>query len=278
MTLRTLIARSLRFHWRSHLGVVLGAAIGSAALIGALIVGDSVRESLRERALERLGWVSAAMEAQDRTFTWLLEGPLTTAWTNQPYRPFLNLEPPYENHLAYQSKEPHTPESVRRAVYWSLLSAPTAGVTYGGHGVWGWDDGSKPPTDHPNTGTPLPWKKALTMPGAEQMGFLADFMTSIDWWRLRPTPNIVVNQPGKTTPKKFVVAASTDQRDVVLLYVPEERTVEVLLESLPSSPQITWFNPRTGEKSPAVAVVTANTCQFPTPSEGDWIMWMKSSK
>jgi putative ABC transport system permease protein len=66
MTARTLIARSLRFHWRSHLGVVLGAAVGSAALIGALIVGDSVRESLRERALERIGWVDAAMDSGDR--------------------------------------------------------------------------------------------------------------------------------------------------------------------------------------------------------------------
>ena len=68
MNARTLITRSLRFHWRAHLGVVLGAAIGSAALIGALIVGDSVRESLRERALERLGWVEAALDGGDRFF------------------------------------------------------------------------------------------------------------------------------------------------------------------------------------------------------------------
>jgi len=68
MTFRTLITRSLRFHWRAHLGVVLGAAIGSAALIGALIVGDSVRESLRERALERLGRVTQALHAGDRLF------------------------------------------------------------------------------------------------------------------------------------------------------------------------------------------------------------------
>src|SRR5215217_76662 len=68
MTRWTIIKRSLRFHWRSHLGVVLGAAIGSAALIGALIVGDSVRESLRDRALERLGWVEAAMDGGDRLF------------------------------------------------------------------------------------------------------------------------------------------------------------------------------------------------------------------
>jgi ABC-type lipoprotein release transport system permease subunit len=69
MTLHTLILRSLRFHWRAHLGVVLGAAVGSAALIGALVVGDSVRESLRARALERLGQVRFALQPGDRFVT-----------------------------------------------------------------------------------------------------------------------------------------------------------------------------------------------------------------
>ncbi len=68
MTFRTLIRRSLRFHWRSHLGVVLGATIGSAALIGALVVGDSVKGSLRERAVERLGPFALALGPTDRFF------------------------------------------------------------------------------------------------------------------------------------------------------------------------------------------------------------------
>ncbi len=66
--MRTLIKRSLRFHWRGHLGVLLGAAVGSAAMIGALVVGDSVRLSLRELALQRLGNVQFAMETGDRHF------------------------------------------------------------------------------------------------------------------------------------------------------------------------------------------------------------------
>jgi ABC-type antimicrobial peptide transport system permease subunit len=69
MTFRTLIRRSLRFHWRAHLGVVLGAAIGSTALIGALVVGDSVKQSLLERALHRLGEIGYAMETGDRFVT-----------------------------------------------------------------------------------------------------------------------------------------------------------------------------------------------------------------
>jgi ABC-type antimicrobial peptide transport system permease subunit len=73
VTFWTLIHRSLRFHARSHLGVVLGAAVGSAALIGALVVGDSVRGTLRERALQRLGWVEAALAPPDAFFTQGLE-------------------------------------------------------------------------------------------------------------------------------------------------------------------------------------------------------------
>jgi hypothetical protein len=214
----------------------------------------------------------------DRTMKWITEGPLTVDWTRLPHRPFINLEPPYENHIAYQSKKPVSPETLRRAIYWSLLGAPTAGVTYGGHGVWGWDDGTRHPTDHAGTGIPLPWQKALTMPGAEQMAHLASFFPTIDWWKLRPAPIIVVNNPGLAAPAKYIAGAKSDDKELMVVYVPEDRTVEIKLDLMPPSPNVTWFNPRNGEKSPAVAVVTANTCQFPTPAEGDWILFMKTDR
>src|SRR5580765_6962735 len=69
MTFWTLIRRSLRFHARSHAGVVLGAMIGSAALIGALVVGDSVKETLRQGALRRLANTSFALAPPGRTFS-----------------------------------------------------------------------------------------------------------------------------------------------------------------------------------------------------------------
>ncbi len=214
----------------------------------------------------------------DQTLRWMTEGPLTVDWMRMPHRPFINLEAPYENHLAYQSKKPISPEVMRRAMYWTLLNSPTAGVAYGGHGVWGWDDGKKPPLDHPTTGTPMPWQKALLMPGAEQMKNLYDFFMSLDFGKLRPTPMFVVNQPGTANPARYVAAARTDKKDVMVVYIPEDRTIEIKLDALPPSPNITWVSPRTGEKSPAVAVVTASTCQFPTPAEGDWILLMTSAK
>jgi hypothetical protein len=214
----------------------------------------------------------------DETLRWMSAGPETEDWTKMPHRPFINLEAPYENHLAYKSKKPITPETMRHAMYWTLLNTPTAGVTYGGHGIWGWDDGTRPPTDHPGTGTPMPWQKALTMPGAEQIKYLVDFFTSVDFSRLRPTPAFVVNQPGASNPTHYVAAARTDTKELMAVYIPEDRTIEIKLDALPPSPNISWFSPKTGEKSPAVAVVTANTCQFPTPAEGDWILLMTSNK
>lgn len=214
----------------------------------------------------------------DRTLKWLTEGPASEDYARLPHHPFINLEPPYEDHVAYQSKKPHDDASVRRALYWSLLAAPTAGVSYGAHGVWGWDDGTRPPTDHPGTGTPKPWKQALKLPAAEQMQHLYDFFSSVDWWRMSPASVFVVNQPGTQAPRRYIAAGRTYPNDLLVIYVPEDRTVEVKLDAMPPSPQVTWFNPRTGEKSPAVGVVTTSTCQFPSPAEGDWILYMYTQK
>ncbi len=68
MTFAALVLRSLRFHWRSHLGVLLGATLAIAILVGALAVGDCVRFSLREMALTRLGRVHLALHGRDRFF------------------------------------------------------------------------------------------------------------------------------------------------------------------------------------------------------------------
>lgn len=228
-----------------------------------------------EKWIGIIGYQSGHGDSDD-ALSWLTKGPLTQDWNKEPHHPLINLEPPYEGHLAYDSKTPLTADLVRRTIYWSLLNGPTAGVTYGAHGVWGWDDGTKPPTDHPGTGKPLPWQKALMMPGAEEMPHLVKFFTSIEFNQLRPMPEAVVNNPGAQSPRKYIAAARSEKKDLTIVYVPEERTIEILLSSLPPSPEVKWFNPRTGETSAAVAVITDTTAQFPTPGEGDWILWMQT--
>lgn len=214
----------------------------------------------------------------DRTLKWIFAGPPSSDWRKPPARPFLNLEPPYENHVAYQSQTRISPLTVRRAVYWSLLNAPPAGVTYGGHGVWGWDDGTKPPTDHPSTGVPLPWTQALRMPAAEQMAYVASFFTAFDFWRLRPAPEILASQPGDTAARRHIAAARTESGDLAVIYVPEDRTVDVFEKSLPPQFQASWYNPRSGQVGTVVAVVNDRSIQFATPGEGDWLLLFKSGR
>jgi Protein of unknown function (DUF4038)/Domain of unknown function (DUF5060)/Putative collagen-binding domain of a collagenase len=212
------------------------------------------------------------------TLRWLCDGPPAHEWKLDPPRPLINLEPPYENHLGYQSRRPHSPFSVRRALYWSLLVAPTAGVTYGGHGVWGWDDGTRPPEAHPNTGIPLPWREALRMPAAEQIAHIAALFDTIDWWRLRPAPELLTSQPGAAQPERWVAASGTPEADLALIYVPEDREVELHTAGLHPNLAARWFNPRSGEYVAAIPAASGALRRYATPADGDWVLVLQAAK
>jgi hypothetical protein len=229
-----------------------------------------LREFQNEPWLDIHGYQSGHGD-DEKTLAWMTEGPPSRDWNIQPTRPFINLEPPYEYHQAYQSRQRITPHTLRRAIYWSLLNAPTAGVTYGGHGVWGWDDGTKPPTDHAGSGVPLPWKQALTMPGAEQMANVAALFTSIDFWRLRPAPAILAEQPGTGAPARFIGAAASDKRDLVVVYSPASQPIRLDTASLPQG-RANWVNPRTGERTPAAGVRSGTVVEFTPAGEEDWVL------
>src|SRR5580765_5835311 len=64
MRTSTLLARNLRWFWRTNLAVVLGVATATAVLAGALLVGDSVRASLRDLVLSRLGNTESVVSSQ----------------------------------------------------------------------------------------------------------------------------------------------------------------------------------------------------------------------
>ena len=80
----------------------------------------------------------------DDTLKWSVAGPLVNEWRQEPFRPLINVATPYENELSNQSQERTGAESVRRALYWSLLNAPTAGVSYGAYGVRNWREETEP--------------------------------------------------------------------------------------------------------------------------------------
>lgn len=205
---------------------------------------------------------------------WIVAGPPATDWTEQPFRPFINLEPVYEHiaddsGLGYRVFDQHV---VRRALYMSLFNAPVAGVSYGGHGVWGWDDGNSPTVGHAGSFVPLQWQKALRMPAAEQMAFLAKLFESIEWWRLRPSPELVASAQWKSKPQPMVRAMRTEAGELGIVYVPEGKGTELCLDRLQSDLPIFWFNPRNGGCIRAIFSEGRSRAQFTTPGPGDWIL------
>jgi len=68
MSLWQLVARSLRFYWRTHTAVLLAVAVATGVLTGALVVGDSVQYTLGRTVEARLGRTGFAVLPQDRYF------------------------------------------------------------------------------------------------------------------------------------------------------------------------------------------------------------------
>ena len=209
---------------------------------------------------------------RDDNLRWITSGDPAKDWKLPPTRPSISLEAPYENHVGAAGGKPMDDFIVRRAHYWSLLNAPVAGVAYGGHGVWGWDDGTRPPTDHPTTGTPLPWREALRMPGAGQMTQLADFFSRIPFQRLSPKPELLARQPGLEDVKAWISAAGTEANDVAVIYTPVQQTVSVLMRAMPAGGSAEWFDVRTGGLVSAIGVLSEKTVEFPAPDIGDWML------
>ena len=252
--------------------------------IGRAIFGDTTRElvalhpggmqwnmdEFRDEAWLNIVGYQSGHGDDEKTFEWLVAGPPATDWQNEPARPVINLEPPYEDIIAYQSCLRHDDHSVRRALYWSLLVSPTAGVTYGGHGIWGWDDGSAPPIGHDDTGIPRPWQQALTLPGAEQLTLLVQNLISLPWWTFRPAQDVLAVQPGAETLRHFIATARTD--DLLLMYLPENEDIQLKTETLPAELSATWINPRTGERLAAQSHQHDSISHFNTPGLGDWLL------
>ena len=216
-------------------------------------------------------------DVTDDALKWTVSGPFGAEWKKDPARPLIPFVP-FENGIAAQSKKRFGSDDVRHAMYWSLLMTPPAGVSYGAQGVVNWDPTVEPQAEK-TKGADLPlWRKAMFMPAAKQASHLANFMASIDFWRLHPQPKALATQPGQTSPGRFIAPASAEPNTLTIVYVPEDRTLEVLLDALPPSPTVFWLNPRTGENNPAVAVVGGRSLQFPTPDPGDWLLVTRAGK
>lgn len=222
-------------------------------------------EFRNENWVDAFGFPSTA--AGDDALQWMFTGPLSVEWQKKPTRPLLNLTPPAEAMAEG--------DDARRLLWWNALLVPTAGASYAALPVMNWTTNA---TTNPNTRPQnLPqWREALFLPGSKNVTIFAEFLGTIDYWRLRPVQNILPEQPGAQAPRRHIATAKTEKRDLAVIYVPEDRGVDILIPEMPPTPGIIWFNPRTGERTTAVGLIGGYSCQFPTPTPGDWVLLLKT--
>ncbi|MHC4533165.1 MAG: apiosidase-like domain-containing protein [Planctomycetota bacterium] len=211
----------------------------------------------------------------EKTFRWLNQGPPATEWNNKPNLPVINIEPNYEAHNGYTYRKVHNDHSVRRAAYWSLLVSPTAGVTYGGQGIWGWHTKVQAPADHISTGLGSPWFVAKDLPGALSMKYLCQFFKSIKWWKLAPAQEIIIDQPGAKDASKFIAAAKSIEGDIAVVYLPEGGSVTVKTDSLDKTANARWYHPRTGGWLNA-GKIEQSPQTFKAVDKNDWILLIEA--
>lgn len=206
----------------------------------------------------------------EATLKWTHSGPPARTWSDYPGRPVINLEPAYEDIRAYHSGRPHSAFSVRRAIYWSLLSTPTSGVSYGAHGVWNWESVPGVPMNHPNSGIARPWYEAVSFEGADDVRHLATLFTSLPWWRLLPDPSLILR--ADTSSAAFVSASRSPDGSSAVIYMPRGGPVLVDHERLSGRVEASWFNPREGRRSSASPTRSG---PYVAPDTLDWVLYFR---
>ena len=221
------------------------------------------------------GYQSSHWGSQD-SLRWITEGPPHTDWAAEPRHPVLNLEPCYEAHLDMcgapaEGRLPFDDHAVRRACYWSLLASPPAGVTYGAHGVWGWELSRQTPMNHTATGVAPAWREGMRLPGSAQMKILREFFESIPWWTLLPAQEMLASQPGVDDAQNFVSAARSEDGSLALLYLPAGGAVALRPGAMPEGTSGEWIEALSGARSKAGTGVS-----FTAPGPGDWLLLLRA--
>jgi hypothetical protein len=104
--------------------------------------------------------------------------------------------------------------------------------------------------EHPVIFARTGWEAALQLPGAQQMKHVKKLFTALPWHQLENNQSVILNEnnPGQ----QFMMAATSEKKDFMLVYTPVGEKVKVDLTVLkPKKLKAYWYNPRSGKSIPA---------------------------
>lgn len=181
----------------------------------------------------------------------ILQRKLLMDYNQKPTMPFILME------TSYEGEHNASAVQIRRQAYWANLCGAT-GQFLGNRPIWLFDPG---------------WSDAIDGQGSRDMVHVKTLFSSRPWYNLIPDQQhkIVTGGLGEFNGTDYLAAALTSDGAALIAYMPTARTITIDLSKM-SSAQVRgwWFNPRTGESTPAGDYPTNGPVHLTPPGEGDW--------
>lgn len=204
---------------------------------------------------------------------------LESSLAKQPEMPIIISEVNYEGIL--ESSGP----DIQRFLYWSSALSGSAGFTYGANGLWQVNSDEMPYGASPHGmawGGPS-WRDASQLGGSGQIGLAKQFLDTLDWPSLTPSPHLVSDHASEEDRILPYAAVASDGTRIVFIPAPAifllRRGGLQLLELEPGSRREGFYlNPKSGEELEAVDIVAEpdGTSFMPTPPIiQDWVFVLR---
>ena len=261
----------------SELYDIVGANLRSFTPIHLITQHPGTRKGLTERYVPNPYLDFSALQSGhhngklDAAYTAAREWPLSV-WSLDAVKPVVNAEGMYDGRgsdegPAWRAKD------VRKIGWLSWLSGGL-GYTYGAGetdrkvpgtngGVWGWNQ---------NEGAWDHWRKAAAWDSSRQMQVLSEFFRSIEWWRLKPAHDAVI-EGGSSATERAVFAVAADGSFGVA-YTPVRQKIVLELNRLSRPVRAVWVDAATGVRHEMPGrIPNKATHAFTPPDSGeDWAL------
>ncbi|MGH7973716.1 MAG: DUF4038 domain-containing protein, partial [Limisphaerales bacterium] len=190
------------------------------------------------------GWGTTPLSAETvarNAIEWSLD-----LYARRPPKPVVDLEARYDSDF----NDHQMPRLPRSCGYWSILSG-CAGYTYGCAGIWNW---GIPVSQGDPQETVRDWRTGLNRPSSTDMNHMAEFFGALNWWKLEPHSDLILNQSGEWT--RHMVLASSTARDLAVAYLPDNASIRLDWSAFSIKVSARWFNPKSGQWQTAKATTT----------------------
>jgi len=191
-------------------------------------------------------------------------------YNRKPAKPVLDAEPIYEDHpVCFNANDLGISNAydVRKYAYLDLF-AGAFGHTYGCHDIWQMYSPNREAVNGPH----IYWQQAMDLPGAKQMTFVKQLMTSRPLLDRIPDQSLI--EQNNYGPADRI--QGTRGKDYAFVYTAAGKPVTVNAGKITGSEfNAHWFDPRKGEAKLIGKFANTGKHEFKAPSTGygkDWVL------